>query len=46
LSYGLMGLPHRGQRDPGETTEMSSGIRVMQTFRKLPMTMPNRKKKI
>jgi hypothetical protein len=25
--------------------DISSGIRVMQTFRKLPTTMPNRKKK-
>src|SRR5256885_7604112 len=45
LSYGLMGVMHRGQRDPGETMEMSSGIRVMQTFRKLPTMIPNRKKK-
>src|SRR6266851_9796499 len=45
LSYGLMGVPHRGQRDPGETMEISSGILVMQTFRKLPTIIPNRKKK-
>ena len=44
LSYGLIAVPHFGQRDPGEIIEMSSGIRVMQTFRKLPMTIPNRKK--
>jgi hypothetical protein len=25
--------------------DISSGIRVMQTFRKLPITIPNRKKK-
>ncbi len=42
---GLIGFSHRGQRDPGETTESPAGIREMQTFRKLPMTMPNRKKK-
>jgi hypothetical protein len=40
-----MGVPQRGQRDPGDTMEISSGIRVMQTFRKLPTTIPNRKKK-
>src|ERR1700739_513853 len=40
-----MGLRHRGQRDPGETMERPSGMRVMQTFRKLPITMPKRKKK-
>ena len=45
LSYGLMGVMQRGQRDPGETMEMSSGIRVMQTFRKLPTMIPNRKNK-
>ena len=45
LSYGLMGASHRGQREPGETTESSSGMREIQTFRKLPMTMPKRKKK-
>src|SRR5260370_20350009 len=45
LSYGLIGAPHRGQRDPGVTMEISSGIRVMQTFRKLPTIIPNRKKK-
>jgi len=45
LSYGLIGVEHRGQRDPGETMEMSSGIRVMQTFRKLPTIIPSRKKK-
>src|SRR5207253_11306182 len=45
LSYGLMGVPHRGQRDPGVTMEISSGIRVMQTFKKLPTIIPNRKKK-
>jgi hypothetical protein len=44
LSYGLMAVPHCGHRDPGVTMEMSSGIRVMQTFRKLPTIIPNRKK--
>jgi len=42
----LIGVPHRGQRELGETIEIPSGIRVMQTFRKLPITIPNRKKKI
>jgi hypothetical protein len=42
----LIGVLHFGHRDPGEIIEISSGIRVMQTFRKLPITIPNRKKKI
>jgi hypothetical protein len=42
----LIGVPHFGHRDPGEMMESSSGIRVMQTFRKLPITIPNRKKKM
>src|SRR6202790_5736817 len=45
LSYGLIGLRQRGEREPGETMERPSGMREMQTFRKLPMTMPKRKKK-
>jgi len=45
LSYGMMGFLQRGQRDAGETIEIPSGIREMQTFRKLPMQMPKRKKK-
>ena len=44
LSYGRMGFWHRGQRDAGETTERPSGMREMHTFRKLPITMPNKKK--
>src|SRR5215472_3556075 len=46
LSDHLMAVPHFGQREPGEIIEISSGIRVMQTFRKLPITIPNRKKNI
>jgi hypothetical protein len=34
-----------GHREAGATMEKSSGIRKMQTFRKLPITMPNRKMK-
>src|ERR1700757_4377793 len=45
LSYGLIGLRQRGHREPGEMMETPSGMREMQTFRKLPMTMPKRKKK-
>src|SRR5258708_38205181 len=45
LSYGLIGWRQRGEREPGETMETPSGMREMQTFRKLPMTMPKRKKK-
>ena len=45
LSYQRIGVWHRGHREPGETMETPSGMREMQTFRKLPMTMPKRKKK-
>jgi len=45
LSYGLIAAPHFGQRDLGATIEIPSGMRVMHTFRKLPATIPNRKKK-
>jgi len=45
LSYALIGVLHWGQRDLGETMDISSGIRVMQTLRKLPITIPNRKMK-
>jgi len=46
LSVHWIAVPHFGQREPGEIIETSSGIRVMQTFRKLPITIPNRKKNI
>src|SRR5215467_9471826 len=46
LSDHLIAIPHFGHREPGEIIEISSGIRVMQTFRKLPITIPNRKKNI
>src|SRR5882757_11537318 len=45
LSYGLIGLRQRGHREPGETMERPSGMREMQTFRKLPKMMPKRKKR-
>jgi hypothetical protein len=38
-----MAAPHSGQRDRGDTTETPAGIRVMQTFRKLPINSPKRK---
>jgi hypothetical protein len=44
LSYGLIGVLHCGHLDPGETIDSSSGIRVMQTFRKLPTIVPSKKK--
>src|SRR5271167_5220886 len=44
LSYGLMGVKQRGHRDPGATIESPSGMREMHTFRKLPITIPKRKK--
>ncbi len=44
LSYGLIGVRQRGQRELGDTTDNPSGIRAMQTFRKLPNTIPNKKK--
>jgi hypothetical protein len=40
----LMGSLQWGQRELGDTMDTSSGIRAMQTFRKLPMTRPKRKK--
>jgi hypothetical protein len=40
-----MGVEHRGHREPGKTIDSSSGMRVMHTFKKLPIIMPNRKKK-
>jgi hypothetical protein len=43
LSYGFTALPQFGQREPGETIDTPAGIRVMQTFKKLPITSPNRK---
>ena len=45
LSYQFMGVWHRGHREAGATMEKSSGIRKMQTFRKLPITMPKKKMK-
>jgi hypothetical protein len=41
----LIGVSQRGQREPGETIDNPSGIREMQTFKKLPTMRPNRKKK-
>lgn len=35
-----MGVLHFGQADGGETTDCDSGIRQMQTFKKLPMQAP------
>ena len=35
--------PHSGQRERGETIETPAGIRVMQTFKKLPINKPKRK---
>jgi hypothetical protein len=45
LSYQFIGVWHRGQREPGATMERSSGMRKMQTFRKLPITNPSTKMK-
>src|SRR5271163_3067372 len=45
LSYALIGVKQRGQREPGATIESPSGMREMHTFRKLPITIPKRKKK-
>jgi hypothetical protein len=45
LSYGLMGVRQRGQRELGATMLKPSGMREMHTFKKLPITIPNRKKK-
>src|SRR5712671_5728 len=43
LSYHFMGVWQRGQREPGATIDNSSGIRRMQTLRKLPISSPNTK---
>src|ERR1044071_20091 len=42
LSRQPTGVPHLGQCDGGETMDLSSGSRRMQTLRKLPMTAPKR----
>src|SRR5687768_7365557 len=42
LSYGFTGASHCGQREPGLTSDSPSGTRCATTFRKLPMTAPNR----
>ena len=43
LSKGVIGEPQPGQREFGDTIETPAGIRVMQTFRKLPIMSPKRK---
>ncbi len=45
LSYQRIGVWHRGHREPGATMDRSSGMRKMQTFRKLPITNPSTKMK-
>jgi hypothetical protein len=40
LSYGRIGAPHFGHADAGITIDFRSGMRSMQTFRKLPMISP------
>src|SRR6185503_14006561 len=40
LSYQWIGARQRGQCDEGVTTERSSGMRTMQTLRKLPKMSP------
>jgi hypothetical protein len=42
LSYAAMGLPHLVQLEAGSTMDLSAGIRRMQTFRKLPISKPNK----
>ena len=44
LSYGLIAVLQTGQCDAGSTIDSALGMRRMQTFKKLPTTMPNRKK--
>jgi hypothetical protein len=43
LSYARIGVRHRGHRDPGATIDSPSGMRVIHTFKKLPITIPNTK---
>jgi hypothetical protein len=40
LSQGRMDLPHFGQWEAGKTMDFPSGIRQMQTLRKLPIAAP------
>ncbi len=40
LSYGRMGAPHFGHADAGITIDFRCGMRMMQTFRKLPINSP------
>jgi len=42
LSYAAIGFPHLVQLDAGKTIDFSAGIRSMHTFKKLPMTRPNK----
>jgi hypothetical protein len=41
LSTGRTGVPQARQRDPGRTTDIPSGMRAMQTLKKLPQTAPS-----
>lgn len=43
LSYGFTRFPQLGHREAGATMDTPAGIRVMQTFKKLPITSPKRK---
>lgn len=38
-----MDFPHLGHRDAGRTTDLPFGSRLIHTFKKLPITSPNRK---
>src|SRR5512137_2454058 len=40
LSKGRMDFPHFGQWEAGNTMDLPSGIRQMQTLRKLPIAAP------
>jgi hypothetical protein len=44
LSYGFTRFLQFGHREAGNTIDTPAGIRVMQTFKKLPVTSPKRKK--
>ena len=43
LSYERIAAPHFGHAEAGKTMDFPSGMRTMQTFKKLPMMSPNRK---
>jgi hypothetical protein len=46
LSYQRMPVPQEGQEEGGNTTDLPSGRRQIQTFKKEPTTAPKRNAKM